>query len=360
MEIKSSSGFVLVTGGLGYIGSHVVVKLMAQNHNVLIYDNLSNSDISVKDRIIDIAGRSDLLTFVEGDIRNEYGVRALFDQYHIHTVMHFAALKSVGESDKYSELYNDVNVQGTKKLLHIMKNHGCKTFIYSSSATVYGDSAPPVIEESNVGNNLTCNYARNKYDIEQYLIANHQEGKGFIDWNITILRYFNPIGAHPSGKIGENPNGIPNNVFPYLLKVAKWANTDVSERDADSPYSFFTIFGDSYETRDGTCIRDYIHVQDLARAHVQVLDVMGVGENKLRIYNVGTGTDSTVLELVECLNKVLRDKNKKTINYIIGNKRDGDLDISYAIVDKIYREVGFRTEYDVMKMCEHGLGFIGL
>jgi len=242
-----------------------------------------------------------------------------------------------------------------------MNDHFCKNFIYSSSATVYGDSISPVTETSLVGNGLSCNYAKNKYFMEKYLIEN--KDKKFSDWNIIILRYFNPIGAHPSGLIGEDPKNIPNNIFPYLMRVAKYINSN--ETNDNNSYKIFTIFGRNYNTDDGTCIRDYVHVQDLAKAHVNVLKLLeGTnGENVLgllKIYNVGTGIGTSVLELIEELNKVLVNKNKKPIPYKIGDRRSGDIDISYANVDKIYKDIEFKTEFDIATMCKDGLNFVGL
>lgn len=353
--IIKSNQFILITGGLGFIGSHVVVQLLNKNYNVVIIDNLSNSNINVFNNIVTITNRLEYLHFIKCDIRNEIELCNVFKNYKIECVMHFAALKSVSESEKYPELYHDVNIIGTKTLLEVMKKYDCTNFIYSSSATVYGDSKSPVTETTTVGNNLTCNYARNKFDMEQYLLNNHVNGD-FKDWNITILRYFNPIGADPSGLIGEDPNGVPNNIFPYLLRVAKWTNDDPLTRDQNSPYKEFTIYGNDYNTRDGTCIRDYVHVHDLARAHIMTLSNL----NKLNIYNVGTGVGTTVLELVYALNIALESKNMRPINFKVGPKRIGDLDICYANVDKIHNELGFKTQYDITKMCIDGLNFVKL
>ena len=349
--------YILVTGGLGFIGSHVVVKLIELNYNVVVYDNLFNSGIDIINKINKITNKPKNIKFVKGDIRNIDELTKLFTIYNISHVFHFAALKSVSESEKYPELYYEVNVKGTKNLLHIMNTFNCKNFIYSSSATVYGDSPAPTTENSIVGKNLACNYAQNKYEMEQYILQNHNNG--FLqNWNIIILRYFNPIGAHFSGIIGENTNGIPNNVFPYLLRVAKWTNDNSVDKDMESPYKIFTIYGDDYNTRDGTCIRDYIHIDDLAKAHIEVLQLL---KNKnIRVYNVGTGRGSTVMELVQSINKILELKGKKKIAYKIGNRREGDIDISYSKVDKIYNDIGFTTSKYLDDMCIDGLNFIGL
>jgi len=268
----------MVTGGLGYIGSHVVVELLNLDKYVIIIDNLSNSNKSVLDKLFKITNKPNNILFFETDIRNEEDLIEIFEEYPIDLVMHFAALKSVSESEKYPDLY----INGTKTLLSVMEQFNCKKFIYSSSATVYGDSSPPVSEDSKVGSNLACNYAKNKYDMEQYMINNCKN-----DWSIVILRYFNPIGAHSSGLIGDDPNGIPNNIFPYLLRVAKWSNSNPTERNENSPYKSLTIFGDDYDTKDGTCIRDYVHVEDLALSHLSAISKLS--SNGIFIYNVGTG-----------------------------------------------------------------------
>jgi UDP-glucose 4-epimerase len=243
--------------------------------------------------------------------------------------------------------------------LNSMKRYRCTNLIYSSSATVYGNSPAPVDESSQVGQGLTCNYAYNKYDMENYLIENFSN---LDDWKVVILRYFNPIGAHPSGLIGEDPNDVPNNIFPYLLRVAKQANED--NHHQSGPYDFFTIFGNDYNTSDGTCIRDYIHVQDLARAHVDVLKINNSNTRhntkSIQIFNVGTGKGTSVLCLINTINKVLLDRSKQPIVFKIGERRQGDLDVSYADASKIYKEIGFKTELDVNQMCVDGLNFVGL
>jgi UDP-glucose 4-epimerase len=343
--------YILVTGGLGFIGSHIVVKLINIGYNVIVYDNLSNSDISILNKINKLTNAPEKILFMEGDIRNKSKLENLFNTYNIYIVIHLAALKSVSESEKYPELYNDVNINGSINLLKVMSEYKCNNFIYSSSATVYGNTQSPVDENSKTGNNLACNYARNKYDMEIYLNNNCRE------WNVVILRYFNPIGAHPSGLIGEEPNNIPNNVFPYLLRVAKWTNS--IQQDKNSPYSIFTVFGNDYKTQDGTCMRDYIHVQDLAQAHTIIIPLFS-NNIGIKTYNVGTGKGTSVLELIHALNNCLINNKKKPINYKIGVRRLGDLDISYANADKIYKEVGFKTVYNINDMCKDGLTFIGL
>ncbi|VBB18497.1 UDP-glucose 4-epimerase GalE [Yasminevirus sp. GU-2018] len=376
----SELSYTLITGGIGFIGSHVVVQTLEKGRPVVILDNMSNSKIDVLYKIKQLSNITNpddqRLIFVQGDIRDETLLDNLFSKYDINTVMHFAALKSVSESQKYPDLYYDVNVIGTKTILKIMKRHNCKNFIYSSSATVYGVEPSPVVETTPTGNTLLCNYARNKFDMEQYLIEhtkinnnsqdcqNNQENLS--DWNVVILRYFNPIGAHPSGLLGEDPNDIPNNIFPYLLRVARWCNTvDESGKKShqESPYRYFTVFGDDYDTPDGTCIRDYVHVQDLARAHIDVHSAILDRQNSstgLLIYNVGTGHGTSVFELINTLNSVLVKSGKNPIEYIVGARRPGDIVVSYAKVDKISHEIGFKTVNDVKQMCIDGLRFIGV
>ena len=354
-----STNYILITGGLGFIGSHVIVKLLSQPCNIVILDNLINSNITVLDMIKEIIKTNHNVEFIKGDIRDKNILIDIFTKYKIKTVFHFAALKSVSESQKFPDLYHEVNIEGTKNLINVMAMYECKEFIYSSSATVYGNSLSPVTEETVTGNGLSCNYARNKYDIENYLIDNSKDNMPLCNWKIIILRYFNPVGAHPSGLIGENPNGIPNNIFPYLLRVAKSINSN--DLIQDSPYNIFTIFGNDYLTKDGTCIRDYVHVQDLARAHVDVLKLF---DNELasfvKIYNVGTGKGTTVKELIDTFNYVLIKRNKKPIIYQYGSRREGDLDVSYSEVNKIFEEVGFKTIYDIETICVDGLNFINL
>lgn len=361
--------YILVTGGLGYIGSQVVILLLEKSYNVIILDMLVNSNLTILDKIKKLAhilDNDNRLVFVKGDIRDTSILEMLFTSYTIDTVMHFAALKSVNESQLYPELYNDVNVIGTKILLNIMNKFNCTNFIYSSSAVVYGNSAPPVTETTSTGQNILCNYGLNKHEVEQYLIENSKTDKMFQHWKIIILRYFNPIGAHPSGLLGEDPNEIPNNIFPYLLRVARWTNVPEFKETTGgdmSPYNIFTIYGNDYDTPDGTCIRDFIHIQDLARAHVVAHDKILLDKthnlmSNLHIYNVGTGHGISVLELVTALNEILIKKCMKPINYKIGARRDADIMVSYANSDKIYEEIGFKTHYDVYKMCEDGLNFV--
>lgn len=341
---------ILVTGGLGFIGSHVVVKLLEANYKVVILDNLSNSDIEILDKIKLITkSTSPSIEFIDGDIRDTKLLCKIFDTNDISFVIHLAALKSVNESQLYPDLYHDVNVNGTLNILNIMDKYDCHNFIYSSSATVYGSiGIANVTENDETGNGLTCNYAINKYTIEQHLIKINKH------WNISILRYFNPIGAHSSSMIGENPKGTPNNIFPYLLRLAKAVNNKIDN-------NVFTIYGNDYDTRDGTCIRDYVHIQDLSAAHLCVLNNYVLSNiSGLTVYNIGTGIGTTVLELVTIINDILKEHNKKPINYIYGNRRTGDVDVSCADPNKIYDEIGFKTVHDIRDMCLDGLKYAGL
>jgi UDP-glucose 4-epimerase len=357
---KRQTRTVLVTGGLGFIGSHVVVQLLERNYNVIIVDNLSNSKIEVCEAIRIITGKKSLgMIFVKGDILDMELLENIFHNFPIDCVMHFAALKSVIESEKYPEKYHRVNVEGTKCVINVMEKFCCSCLIYSSSATVYGPAPAPTKEIAECGKNLTCEYARNKFETEQYIKEKYPH------WKIAILRYFNPIGAHPSGLLGENPNDIPNNIFPYLLRVAKNANINMlTDQEMDRLYDKFTIFGSDYSTRDGTCIRDYVHVVDLSRAHIEVMENIcsksNCYKNEILIYNVGTGKGTTVKELITEMNIALVSIGKNPIPCVEGQRRHGDIVVSIADPSLIFKEIGFKTIYGISDMCIHGLNFIGI
>jgi UDP-glucose 4-epimerase len=332
--------YILVTGGLGFIGSHTVVELLQNNYNVIIIDNLVNSSKNVLNNIFKITQISDKnrLKFFNIDIRDYFNIEMLFSKNKIIGVIHFAALKAVNESIKKSLLYYDNNINGTINLLKIMEKYNCKKFIFSSSATVYGNNTYPVDENSSTGIGITSPYGYTKYMIEQILKDTYISDKS---WSIVILRYFNPIGAHSSGLIGENPNDIPNNLFPYLLKVA---NNTLSE---------LSIFGKDYDTPDGTCIRDFIHVVDLARGHIKALLLLDNSNTNIHIYNLGTGKGTSVLELIQSFEKV----NKIKLNYKFVSRRDGDLPIVYAKTNKSLDELDWKCEYTIDDMCKHGYNF---
>ena len=323
--------YILVTGGLGFIGSHTILELLDKQYKIIIIDNLSNSSKDVLKVFKNIL-------FFQIDIRNRLQLDNLFVKYRITAVLHFSALKAVGESIISPLEYYDNNICGTINLLEIMNKHDCKKIIFSSSATVYGENTYSVTEDSPVGNGLTNPYGKTKYMIEQILGDLYNSDKS---WSITILRYFNPIGAHPEGLLGENPNDTPNNLFPYLLKVSA------------KKLPVLTIFGSDYDTEDGTCIRDFIHVVDLARGHVKALEKMSEDYPKLRIYNLGTGKGTSVKELIGIFEKV----NNVVINHKYSARREGDLAIVYANTEKANKELNWQCIYTVEDMCKHGYNY---
>lgn len=320
---------ILVTGGMGYIGSHTCVELIESGYEPIIVDNLCNSKPEVLNRIEKITGKRPL--FYEADVRDEAKVDEIFASNDIYAVIHFAGLKAVGESVKKPDLYFDNNIGSTNVLLKVMDKYNCRNLIFSSSATVYGDpKRVPIYEEDPIG--ATTNpYAETKYRIECILKDLNKTNK---DWNFVILRYFNPIGAHKSGLIGEDPQGIPNNLMPYVTQVAIGKLPELS------------VFGDDYDTPDGTGVRDYIHVVDLAIGHVLALKKFAHSPGVL-VYNLGTGVGTSVLDLVNAFEKA----NGLTIKYKIVERRPGDIATCYANADKAYRELGFKTKYSIVDCC---------
>jgi UDP-glucose 4-epimerase len=309
---------ILVTGGLGYIGSHICVELVNAGYTPVIIDNLCNSKRSIHDRLKDIT-KADIV-FYEGDIRDFNFLNDVFHKEKPQSVIHLAALKSVGQSVKKPLDYYDVNVNGTCILLNVMNDHGIKHFVYSSSATVYGDQSPsPLTEEMPTGQ-VVNPYGRTKYIGEVMLEDLYQSDNS---WSICVLRYFNPVGAHESGLIGEDPKDIPNNLMPYVAKVA------AGELDK------VTVFGNDYDTPDGTGLRDYIHVVDLAKGHVTALQQKGQ-----TIYNLGTGNAHSVLDVI----KAYEVASGKPIPYHISNRREGDVAICFADCSKAKKELKWRTE----------------
>ena len=320
---------ILVTGGTGYIGSHTVVELLNEGHDVVILDNLSNSDRKVVDRIEKITGLRPV--FYEADILDKESLDRIFDKEDIEAVIHFAGLKAVGESVEKPLLYYENNISGTINLLKSMNKHSCKNIIFSSSATVYGTPAfVPITEECPKG---TCTnpYGWTKSMIEQIMM---DQCTADSEWNAVLLRYFNPIGAHESGTIGENPNGIPNNLMPYVTQVA----VGRLER--------LGVFGDDYDTPDGTGVRDYIHVVDLALGHVKALKKLSKGSG-LSVYNLGTGQGYSVLDIV----KNFEEATGVKIPYVIKPRRAGDIDICYADSSKAERELGWKAQRGIKEMC---------
>ena len=321
---------ILVTGGAGYIGSHTVVELLSSGYDVVVVDNLSNSSEKSLNRVEKITGKP--VTFYKADILDREALDRIFSAHSIDAVIHFAGLKAVGESvSKPWEYYNN-NIAGTLVLLDVMKQHNVKNIIFSSSATVYGDPAfIPITEECPKG---TCTnpYGWTKSMLEQVL---SDIQKADPSWNVILLRYFNPIGAHKSGTIGENPNGIPTNLMPYVTQVA------VGKREK------LTVFGNDYDTHDGTGVRDYIHVVDLANGHVKALNK--IKENcGLKIYNLGTGVGYSVLDIVNNFEAATGVK----VPYVIGPRRPGDIATCYSSADKAFEELGWKAQYGIKEMCE--------
>ena len=321
---------ILVTGGVGFIGSHTVVELQNAGYDVVVLDNLCNANPKVLDRIEAITGKK--VPFYQADIRDREALNEIFDKESIDSVIHFAGLKAVGESVQKPLEYYDNNISGTLVLVDVMRQHGCKNIIFSSSATVYGDPAfVPITEECPKGQ-CTNPYGWTKSMLEQ-ILSDIQKADN--EWNVVLLRYFNPIGAHKSGTIGENPNGIPNNLMPYITQVA------VGKREE------LGVFGDDYDTPDGTGVRDYIHVVDLALGHVKALKKI---EEKagLKIYNLGTGCGYSVLDVVHNFEKA----SKVKIPYSIKPRRAGDIATCYADASKAKEELGWEAQYGILEMCE--------
>ena len=320
---------ILVTGGTGYIGSHTVVDLLNNNYDVVIVDNYVNSKPEVLNRIYQITGKKPRFYFA--DIQDYEGMKKVFEKENITDVIHFAGLKSVAESVAKPDLYFKNNVGGSKVLLQLMTEFKVHNLVFSSSATVYGvPDHVPLKEDDKVGG-CTNPYGQTKLDIE-YLLKDY--AKEHKDANIAILRYFNPIGAHSSGLIGEDPNGIPNNLMPYITQVA------VGKR----PH--LNVYGNDYKTVDGTGVRDYIHVVDLARGHLCALEKLKEKPG-LVIYNLGTGKGTSVLELVNAFEKA----NNIKIPYVICDRRPGDVDENYAEASKAFKEMKFKTELNIEDAC---------
>ena len=321
---------ILVTGGIGYIGSHTIVELLKNpENNIIVIDNLSNSRIEIKDAIEYISKRT--IKFYKNDLRNLEEVENVFKNENIDLVIHFAGLKAVGESvNKPIEYYNN-NILGTLNLVTIMKKYNVKKIIFSSSATVYGNSKIIPVNEDCPARCAVNPYGRSKTMTEDILTDIYVSDNS---WNIVLLRYFNPVGAHESGLIGEFPNDIPNNLMPYVSKVA------------NGDFEFVKIFGNDYNTNDGTGIRDYIHVVDLAKGHVAAIQKLDCNSG-LNIYNLGTGKGYSVLELIKAFEKV----TGKSIPYKFVERRKGDIAISYADVSKAKSELGWSAEKDIYEMC---------
>ncbi|MBR4515737.1 MAG: UDP-glucose 4-epimerase GalE [Lachnospiraceae bacterium] len=320
---------ILVTGGAGYIGSHTCVELLDAGYEVVILDNLYNSSRKAVDRIQEITGKS--VTFYEDDMLDADAMERLFSAEKIDCVIHFAGLKAVGESVAKPLEYYKNNIQGTLTLVEAMRKHGCKNIIFSSSATVYGDPAfVPITEECPKGT-PTNPYGWTKSMLEQILTDLHTADE---EWNVILLRYFNPIGAHKSGKIGEDPKGIPNNLLPYVAQVAIGKLECVG------------VFGNDYDTPDGTGVRDYIHVVDLAVGHVKAIDK--IKENPgVKVYNLGTGNGYSVLDVIKAFSKACGHE----VPYQIKPRRPGDIATCYADASLAKAELGWEAKYGIEDMC---------
>lgn len=350
---------ILVTGGAGFIGTHTCVELLEQGYRVVVVDNLSNSKRESLDRVREIVGLSpddERLVFCELDLLDREALQKVFERYPLDAIIHFAGYKAVGESVAKPLEYYWNNIAGTLVLCQVAREHGVKNIVFSSSATVYGDPEFVPTTEDCPKREATNPYGQTKSMLEQILTDLYV---GDDEWNVVLLRYFNPIGAHPSGRIGEDPKGIPNNLLPYVAQVAVGKLKELG------------VFGDDYPTSDGTGVRDYIHVVDLARGHVAALDWMGgrCGENThhtcgdlvgvpaedgsrrgVCIFNLGTGKGSSVLEVVAAFEKACGHP----IPYVIKERRPGDIAENYAACDKAREELGWEAEYDLNRMCEDG------
>jgi UDP-glucose 4-epimerase len=320
---------ILVTGGAGYIGSHTCVELLNAGYDVVVLDNLYNASEKAVERVKQITGRE--LVFYNADVCDRAAVTKIFDEQKIDAVIHFAGYKAVGESVHKPIEYYTNNIDGTLILTDVMRAHGCKNFIFSSSATVYGDPAfVPITEECPKGK-CTNPYGWTKWMIEQILTDIHTADP---EWNVILLRYFNPIGAHKSGLIGEDPKGIPNNLLPYIAQVAI------------GKLNCLGVFGNDYDTPDGTGVRDYIHVVDLARGHVKAIEKLAANDG-VSIYNLGTGHGYSVLQVVAAFEKACGHK----IKYEIKPRRDGDIAQCYCDPSRAERELGWKAEYGIEEMC---------
>ncbi|MFD1862005.1 UDP-glucose 4-epimerase GalE [Planococcus chinensis] len=319
---------ILITGGAGYIGSHAAVELLEKGYEVVLYDNISNTKIEAVNRIKEITGKD--FPFYKGDILQKKQLEKVFIEHKIDAVMHFAGLKAVGESvDKPLEYYRN-NFTGTVNLLESMEKFEVRKFVFSSSATVYGDPEQVPINES--AKRLATNpYGRTKLMIEQML---EDLAAANTSWRIATLRYFNPIGAHESGRLGENPLGIPNNLMPFITEVAAGKRAKLQ------------IFGDDYDTADGTGVRDYIHVVDLAKGHLNALEYLDLNEG-LETFNLGTGKGYSVLDLI----KTFQEVNGIDVSYEIICRRPGDIAICYADSEKAEKMLGWKAEKNLMDMC---------
>ena len=325
---------ILVTGVTGYIGSHTCVELLQKGYEVVVFDNLYNSKRDVVDKIEKITGKK--ITFYKADMLDKESMRPVFAEHTFDAVIHFAGLKAVGESVEKPLLYYKNNIAGTLNLCEMMNEYGCKKIIFSSSATVYGSpETVPITEDFPLS--TTNPYGSTKLMLEGILSDLCVPDK---EWSVVLLRYFNPIGAHESGLLGESPNGIPNNLMPYIMQVAVGKLPELG------------VFGNDYDTPDGTGVRDYIHVVDLAKGHVNAVE-KATSANGVNIYNLGTGNGYSVLDIV----KAFEAANGVTIPYSIKPRRAGDIATCYANPKKAKDELGWEAKYDLQRMCEDSWRF---
>ena len=321
---------ILVTGGAGYIGTHTLIELQKAGHETVVVDNLANSQKESLNRVSELLGGVEI-PFYKVDIRDREGLNRVFQEHEFDACIHFAGLKAVGESVEKPLEYYENNMSGTFVLLDVMRKHNCKNIIFSSSATVYGDPAVIPITEDCPKGHCTNPYGQTKSMLEQVLIDIQ---KADPEWNVVLLRYFNPIGAHKSGRIGENPNGIPNNLMPYITQTAVGKRKELG------------VFGNDYDTPDGTGVRDYIHVVDLATAHVAALKAIA-DKKGLAIYNIGTGHGYSVLDVVHTFEKA----NNLKVPYVIKPRRAGDIATCFCDPTKAKIELGWEAKYGIEDMC---------
>jgi len=320
---------ILITGGAGFIGSHTVVELLQKNYQVVVVDNLSNSCEIAVERIKEITGKD--FKFYNADIRDRAAMEKIFIENKIDSVIHFAGLKAVGESCKIPLEYYDNNIYGTIVLLKVMKKFGVKKIVFSSSATVYGTPEKLPLDETCKTGGTTNPYGSTKYYLEGILTDLYKSDN---EWNVILLRYFNPVGAHASGKIGEDPKGIPNNLMPYVAQVASGKLKKIN------------VFGNDYPTPDGTGVRDYIHVVDLAIGHIKAIEKCE--KSGVHIYNLGTGVGYSVLDMIHAFEKACG----KTLPYEICERRAGDIAACYACPDKAEKELGWKAQFGIEEMCK--------
>lgn len=319
---------ILVTGGAGYIGSHTCVELLDKGFEVVVVDNFVNSSPKAIDRVQQITGKK--IAFYQGDVRNKELLERVFDEHKIDWVIHFAGLKAVGESCDKPLLYYNNNIYGTLVLLDVMQKHNCKKLVFSSSATVYGTPERLPLDENCKTGGTTNPYGSSKY-FQEIILTDLCKADN--DWTVVFLRYFNPVGAHCSGLIGEDPQGIPNNLTPYIAKVAIGELKEIG------------VFGNDYKTPDGTGVRDYIHVVDLAKGHVAAIE--NVSKKGVSVYNLGTGNGYSVLQVIHAFEKACG----KSLPYSIKPRRKGDIDACYADASKAKRELNWSADLTIENMC---------